>query len=600
MAHTYKVGDTVVPTIGPHKGHPHTVIHVHSTGEVNIKPKGLHRSQNRYRMGAATAQPQHLNPHTVAESASCPDCGCDPCKCKVKLTEELTPAHKGSHQYSGKIGGKTYVVPHATYSSFEPDYKKPLSHSTVTSREHVAKHNKNMSPKEIDTIHQHIQQVHKEGVEEGYTIMKGKESFMKKKPLDVKYGSRWQVMSHGKTMERPTKEEVELDESEPQTHKVMVTVSDPNHPMVHKRKELIAKRVAVRSHTKEGAVEKAKKFYRNGGYKVHDAEHHSIMPSSTMKTEETQLDEKFINGRQYASHGLMHPEHAGLPIHQKTGREIDFYASGTGDKISGKVTKNDGKHVHIQAHKTQGGKLHTFKVTPHLPKAQNEEVELEEAMDSFGYPSHSYDHVMKKLKSGEWETSYDLKKGKHTTITDKKTGKQRMIHVKEDVALDEASLKDACWKGYEAIGMKEKGGKKVPNCVPVKNEEVDLEEAEIQPPMPRLKTDRHMFSIPEKEREAAKQRLLAKTAEKRKKLGTIKEQTPSGGFGGPESAGVTSGGDVSTKTIAGSDTAPKSTRKQEILKDVMKSAKEKQKQKIGGKSEFEKDPEYHPLVITQQ
>lgn len=434
MAHTYKVGDTVVPTIGPHKGHPHTVIHVHSTGEVNIKPKGLHRSQNRYRMGAATAQPQHLNPHTVAESASCPDCGCDPCKCKVKLTEELTPAHKGSHQYSGKIGGKTYVVPHATYSSFEPDYKKPLSHSTVTSREHVAKHNKNMSPKEIDTIHQHIQQVHKEGVEEGYTIMKGKESFMKKKPLDVKYGSRWQVMSHGKTMERPTKEE----------------------------------------------------------------------------------------------------------------------------------------------------------------------VELEEAKDSFGYPSHSYDHVMKKLKSGDWETSYDLKKGKHTTITDKKTGKQRMIHVKEDVALDEASLKDACWKGYEAIGMKEKGGKKVPNCVPVKNEEVDLEEAEIQPPMPRLKTDRHMFSIPEKEREAAKQRLLAKTAEKRKKLGTIKEQTPSGGFGGPESAGVTSGGDVSTKTIAGSDTAPKSTRKQEILKDVMKSAKEKQKQKIGGKSEFEKDPEYHPLVITQQ
>lgn len=24
----------------------------------------------------------------------------------------------------------------------------------------------------------------------------------------------------------------------------------------------------------------------------------------------------------------------------------------------------------------------------------------------------------------------------------------------------------ACWKGYEAIGMKKKNGKKVPNCVP--------------------------------------------------------------------------------------------------------------------------------------
>ena len=29
-------------------------------------------------------------------------------------------------------------------------------------------------------------------------------------------------------------------------------------------------------------------------------------------------------------------------------------------------------------------------------------------------------------------------------------------------------LKGASWKGYEAIGMKNKGGKKVPNCVPKK------------------------------------------------------------------------------------------------------------------------------------
>ena len=28
-------------------------------------------------------------------------------------------------------------------------------------------------------------------------------------------------------------------------------------------------------------------------------------------------------------------------------------------------------------------------------------------------------------------------------------------------------LKSACWKGYEAIGMKKKGGKMVPNCTPI-------------------------------------------------------------------------------------------------------------------------------------
>ena len=29
--------------------------------------------------------------------------------------------------------------------------------------------------------------------------------------------------------------------------------------------------------------------------------------------------------------------------------------------------------------------------------------------------------------------------------------------------------KDPCWKGYEMIGMKEKDGRKVPNCVPKKD-----------------------------------------------------------------------------------------------------------------------------------
>lgn len=35
-------------------------------------------------------------------------------------------------------------------------------------------------------------------------------------------------------------------------------------------------------------------------------------------------------------------------------------------------------------------------------------------------------------------------------------------------------LKDACWKGFTAVGTKTKGGRTVPNCVPIKNSfEVD-------------------------------------------------------------------------------------------------------------------------------
>jgi hypothetical protein len=28
------------------------------------------------------------------------------------------------------------------------------------------------------------------------------------------------------------------------------------------------------------------------------------------------------------------------------------------------------------------------------------------------------------------------------------------------------SVLEACWKGYKKVGMKKKGNKKVPNCVP--------------------------------------------------------------------------------------------------------------------------------------
>lgn len=31
-----------------------------------------------------------------------------------------------------------------------------------------------------------------------------------------------------------------------------------------------------------------------------------------------------------------------------------------------------------------------------------------------------------------------------------------------------ADKKDPCWKNYEQVGMKEKNGKEVPNCVPKK------------------------------------------------------------------------------------------------------------------------------------
>ena len=53
-------------------------------------------------------------------------------------------------------------------------------------------------------------------------------------------------------------------------HRVSVTVTNPNHPMVSKRKETIQKTVKLKASDKDNAVHKAKQYYKDRGYKVHD------------------------------------------------------------------------------------------------------------------------------------------------------------------------------------------------------------------------------------------------------------------------------------------------------------------------------------------
>ena len=38
--------------------------------------------------------------------------------------------------------------------------------------------------------------------------------------------------------------------------------------------------------------------------------------------------------------------------------------------------------------------------------------------------------------------------------------------------------KGPCWKGYEMVGMKKKGGRKVPNCVPKNKQSCHLKDRE--------------------------------------------------------------------------------------------------------------------------
>ena len=47
------------------------------------------------------------------------------------------------------------------------------------------------------------------------------------------------------------------------------------------------------------------------------------------------------------------------------------------------------------------------------------------------------------------------------------------------------NIAKACWSGYKQVGMKEKNGKKVPNCVPV--EKMDHEDDEKKKPKKEMK-----------------------------------------------------------------------------------------------------------------
>lgn len=58
-------------------------------------------------------------------------------------------------------------------------------------------------------------------------------------------------------------------------HKVIVTLSDPDHTAVSKRKETIQRRATVTAPNRQAAIDGAIRFYKKQGYKVHDAEYHS-------------------------------------------------------------------------------------------------------------------------------------------------------------------------------------------------------------------------------------------------------------------------------------------------------------------------------------
>ena len=92
--------------------------------------------------------------------------------------------------------------------------------------------------------------------------------------------------------------------------------------------------------------------------------------------------------------------------------------------------------------------------------------------------------VFKSIRFAKNVPGHD--KGPATSTDDEEHGAvssqefaQQLAHVKKRAMQEEKKMegKDPCWTGYEMVGMKDKNGKKVPNCVPVsEDKEVELTE----------------------------------------------------------------------------------------------------------------------------
>lgn len=95
--------------------------------------------------------------------------------------------------------------------------------------------------------------------------------------------------------------------------------------------------------------------------------------------------------------------------------------------------------------------------------------------------------------------------------------KQEEVEQIDEVEKATGDLKDACWKGYTAVGMKMKNGKKVPNCVPTK-ESAEVPFSGPYTKGPAVVTDKSGAKHSPMSRVKHLARMAAKEAEKKKEV----------------------------------------------------------------------------------
>lgn len=150
------------------------------------------------------------------------------------------------------------------------------------------------------------------------------------------------------------------------------------------------------------------------------------------------------------------------------------------EKAINALIKKDGSAEEVKAHE-QHIKMHKNEAQKHRFAAHR----FGKAQQNEGTVTETKWKVTFVHKHPEGEKKHDyVVTAPHQNAADKqaialhqKAHPKGNFHMWNSEELYEAGLEDACWKGYEAIGMKMKNGRKVPNCVPKEGHAEDAQAA---------------------------------------------------------------------------------------------------------------------------
>lgn len=150
------------------------------------------------------------------------------------------------------------------------------------------------------------------------------------------------------------------------------------------------------------------------------------------------------------------------------------YADSEGKSAEREDKKSKGKHIHGMADSVEleGELVDEAKVDEKIPEWKRSGVRSQRRTDLMKTHGATKDSPLMKFVDRDRRAEHEERRG----VKKYDTKKEEVELVNEE---------DPCWKGYTQVGMKKKGGREVPNCVPskgvpkakgYKKEELELDE----------------------------------------------------------------------------------------------------------------------------